>query len=319
MKLAVLYQSQALLRVRSLETRMLSACRWISTLAMIVMMGSCLANTAASQLDSPDNTTVSHAVNFRDGRLSLSANGVSLAVLMQLVGDKAGFEVIIKGELEAQRGSWAFTDLTLNEAVRRLLRDINSIIVYRPGSDDAESTISRIYLLGSGSGSDNPGPIRIDTVVPSLENQLRLDQVESGDAEERIAAINRSEGLADDITLQNLAFALQHDPDPEVRIRAISALEGIDAAATVTVLEAGMGDADAEVRIKVMQALAKFDDERIPLWLGQVLMGDPVPEVRLEALRAIARKEGDVAKIFIEAATTDSSKLVSDAALQLIR
>ena len=169
MKLAVLYQSQALLRVRSLETRMLSACRWISTLAMIVMMGSCLANTAASQLDSPDNTTVSHAVNFRDGRLSLSANGVSLAVLIQLVGDKAGFEVIIKGELEAQRGSWAFTDLTLNEAVRRLLRDINSIIVYRPGSDDAESTISRIYLLGSGSGSDNPGPIRIDTVTKCID------------------------------------------------------------------------------------------------------------------------------------------------------
>jgi hypothetical protein len=73
------------------------------------------------------------------------------------------------------------------------------------------------------------------------------------------------------------------------------------------------------VRMKVMQALAKIDDERIPLWLGQVLMGDPSPEVRLEALRAVAQKEGDVAKIFIDAATDDSSKLVSEAALQLIR
>jgi hypothetical protein len=319
MKLAVLYQSQALLRVRSPETLMLSVCHWMLALSIIVMTGSCLANTAASDPESHDSTTVSPAVDFRDGRLSLSANGISLAVLMQLVGDKAGFEVIANEELEAQGGSWAFTDLTVTEAVRRLLRDTNSIIVYRPGSGDADSTISRIYLLGSGSGPGNPGPVRIDTVVPSLENQLRMDQVESGGAGERIAAIDRSEGLTDDITLQNLAFALQHDPDPEVRIRAVSALEGIDAATTVTVLEAGIGDADAEVRMKVMQALAKIEDERIPLWLGQVLMGDPVPEVRLEALRAIARKEGDVAKIFIEAATTDSSELVSEAALRLIR
>jgi hypothetical protein len=262
---------------------------------------------------------MSHAVEFHDGRMSLSANGGSLAALMQLVGEKAGFDVVAYGDLGAQSDSWAFTDLTVTETVRRLLRDTNSIIVYRPGSGDAEPTISRIYLLGSGSGSANPGAVRIDTVEPSLENQLRLDQVKSGDAEERIAAIDRSEGLADDITLKNLAFALQHDPDPQVRIRAVSALEGIDGAATVTVLEAGIGDADAEVRMKVMQALAKIDDERIPLWLGQVLMGDPVPEVRLEALRAVARKEGDVAKIFIEAATDDSSKLVSEAALQLIR
>lgn len=48
-------------------------------------------------------------------------------------------------------------------------------------------------------------------------------------------------------------------------------------------------------------------------------MGDPEQEVRLVALQAIARKEGDFARIFLQAATGDSSSLVSEAALQLAR
>jgi HEAT repeat protein len=82
---------------------------------------------------------------------------------------------------------------------------------------------------------------------------------------------------------------------------------------------AGLGDSDTTVRKKVVQTFAKINDERIPLWLGQVLMGDPDSEVRLEAVQAVARKEGDIAGIFLQAATGDSSSAVSEAALGLLR
>ena len=48
-------------------------------------------------------------------------------------------------------------------------------------------------------------------------------------------------------------------------------------------------------------------------------VGDPDPEVRLEAVKAVARKDGDIAGIFLQAATGDPSNLVSEAALGLLR
>ena len=318
MKLTGLYRSQTPLRMLAPETRMPLASRWLSMIAMIAMMGSCLAAVAASGQDSPDSTTVSHTVEFRDGRLSVSAKNISIPDLMQLVGAEADFDVVAYGDLSDHTGSWLFPDLPLAEAIRKLLRDTNTIITYSPASHaNAEPLISRIYLLGSSSAKVNP--IRIQTVKPGLDSQLRLDQAQADDVQSRIAAIDRSEGLTDEITLENLVFALQHDPDPEVRLRAITALEGIGGAAAVSALEAGMGDTDTAVRKKLVQTLGKIDDERIPLWLGQVLMGDPEPEVRLAALQAVARKEGDIARIFLQAATGDSSNLVSEAALQLTR
>jgi hypothetical protein len=206
----------------------------------------------------------------------------------------------------------------LIEAVRKLLRKTNTVIVYRPDNDsNVEPGISTIYLLGSKSTKVNP--IRITTVETGLDYQARLDQVQINDVQNRIDDIDRTEGLTDEITLGNLAFALRHDPDPEVRIRAVSALEGIGSPAAVTALEGGMGDLDASVRKKVTRAFGEINDERIPLWLGQILMGDPSAEVRFVAVQSIAQKEGDVARIFLEAAAGDSSSLVSEAALQLTR
>jgi hypothetical protein len=291
---------------------------WIPLLIISVTSSTCLATDDSPSLSNTNAPAASSFVELRDGRLSVSATSISIEVLMQQVGAAANFDVLAYGDLSDQSGSWSFSNLPLGEAIRKLLRDINTIITYLPVSpEDAERRISRIYLLGSNSA--NVSPIRVQTVEPGLDNQLRLVQAQASDSQSRLAAIDRSEGLTDEITLENLAFALRHDPDPEVRIRAVTALEGIGGAAAVTALEAGLGDSDPAVRKKVIQAFGKIDDERIPLWLGQVLMGDPQPEVRLEAVQAIARKAGDIARIFLQAATDDSSKDVSEAALGLLR
>ncbi len=290
----------------------------VLALVMIVTGDNCLAADNSSSMYRTNAARISNPVEFHDGRLSASVKNISIVAMMRLVGAEANFDVVAYGYLGGQTSSWSFSDLLLSEAIRKLLRDTNSIIAYGPGRDaDAEPVISRIYLLGSGSTAANP--IRIETIEPGLDVQLRLDQAQAGSLQDRLAAIDRSEGLVDEITLENLAFALRHDPDPEVRIRAVSALENIGGATAVTALEAGMGDLDATVRKKVIQAFGKINDERIPLWLGQVLMGDPEPEVRLAAIQAVAQKDGDIARIFLKAATGDSSSLVSDAASQLVR
>jgi hypothetical protein len=290
------------------ETGRPVTCHGILSLLLMLACGVCVAS---------DDTTAPR-VDFNEGRLSVSATDISVTALLRLIGDDAGFEVVAYGDLNDHTGSWSFSDLPLPAAIGKLLRDTNSIVTYRSANHaGVEAQIFRIYLLGSSSAT--AGPIRIETVEPGLDNQLRLDQAQLGNVQSRLADIDRAEGLTDEITLQNLAFALRHDPDPEVRIRAIGALENIGGAAAVTALETGIGDQDARVRKKLMQTFANIDDERIPLWLGQVLMSDPAPEVRLEAVQAVARKEGAIAKRFLQAATGDYSSMVSEAALRLSR
>lgn len=296
---------------------------YAASLCCIVLAASIHAPgiSAAGNETSENDAAVSEnstAVNFHDGRLSVSAQQASLVELMRLVGEAAGFEVTAYGDLSDRPVSVSFSELQLAEALRKLLRDTSAVVSYRASKDPGkEPAVSKIFLLGSNTARAEP--IRIDTVEPGLETSMRLDEIQSGDAESRMAAIERTEGLADDITLDNLAFSLNHDPDPEVRLKAISALEQIGGASAAGALESGLGDRNPRVRQKVVQALGRIEDERIPLWLAQVLMGDPSAEVRLVAVRSIARKEGDVARIFLEAASGDSSSAVRQAAEDLIR
>ena len=226
MNVAGLYQSPLPGRISLPGTSWLAACHWVLALTMVFASGICLAIDDSPGMENTNTPVISNPVDFRDGRLSVSAKNISIVALLRLVGAEANFDVVAYGDLDGQTGSWSFSDLPLTEAISKLLRDTNSIVTYRTGShSDAEPRMSKIYLLGSGSAKVNP--IRIQTVEPGLDNQLRLDQAQAGDLQNRLAAIDRAEGLTDEITLENLAFALQHDPDPEVRIRAIAALEGI--------------------------------------------------------------------------------------------
>ena len=318
MNIVGLYQSPLPGRISLPGAGWLAAYHWLLALTMVFNSGVCFATDDSPGMENSNAPVISNPVDFHGGRLSVSVKDISIVALMQLVGAEANFDVVAYGDLDGQTGSWSFSDLPLTEAIGKLLRDTNSIVTYRTGShSDAEPRMSKIFLLGSGSTKVNP--IRIQTVEPGLDNQLRLDQAQADELQNRLAAIDRSEGLTDDITLENLAFALQHDPDPEVRIRAITALDDIGGSTAVTALVAGLGDSDTTVRKKVVQTFATINDERIPLWLGQVLMGDPDPEVRLEAVQAVARKEGDIARIFLQAATGDSSSAVSEAALGFLR
>ena len=258
------------------------------------------------------------SVEFRNGRLSVSAKQIPIVELMRLVGNETGFEVTAYGDFTGQSVSLSFSGLQLGDAVRRLLRNTSAVVSYGSTGDPAgKSAINKIFLLGASPA--RVSAIQINTLEPGLETSMRINEIQSGDSGSRIASIDRAEGLSDEITLENLAFSLQHDPDPEVRLKAVSALEKIGGSTAVEVLESGLGDDDRQVRKKVVQTLGGIDDERIPLWLGQVLMGDPSAEVRLVAVRSIARKEGDTARIFLEAATGDSSRIVSEAAIGLLR
>ncbi len=203
------------------------------------------------------------------------------------------------------------------------------IISYRSDSDVSdELSVATVYLLGQQSALSNTAAEEtqecsvfadcFNTVEPNLANQILMDQIRYSDLQDRVQAIDRLAGLTDDITVTALVFSLQHDPSPTVRARAVTMLERIGGEVAATGLETGLGDDIPSVRMKVVQALGNVQDERVSLWLGQMLMGDPSADVRLMAVQAIAQQGGDTARLFLEAAAEDSSSVVSEATLGLL-
>ncbi len=268
-------------------------------------------------------------VDFHDGHLSVSADNILLVELLQLVGTEAGFEVVTFGDHDTQTSSWSFSNLPLAEAIEILLSRTSAMISYGGDIDSSgEPSVAAVYLLGprptetntaaAGTQGSFDSADRFNTTEPNLANQILADQARYGDLQDRMQAIDRLAGLADDVTVTILVFSLQHDPDPSVRARAVTALEQIGGEVAATGLETGLGDGYPSVRMKVVQALGNVHDERVPLWLGQTLFGDSSVDVRLNAVQAMAQQGGDTARLFLEAAAEDSSSVVSEAALGLL-
>ena len=84
-----------------------------------------------------------------------------------------------------------------------------------------------------------------------------------------------------------MARTLIQDADASVRGQAAAVLEDIAGEEAIRALEAGLGDPNPAVRIKVIGSLEALQAEEAIPTLGQVLFSDPSPQVRLAAVAAI--------------------------------
>jgi hypothetical protein len=322
----------------SVASRFGRGLRILSGLGILTFLtaGNCLANEESVLADEVKAQTP-YRVGIENGRLSVTADTMPLVDLMKIVGDKADIKVVPFGEIDIETGPWSFTDVPLTRAIRNLLKGTNSVVSYEKDDGQTETQrISAVFILGAGSTetgdaefeqvesvptipSDSaPMPSIEQTQQQAFETELVLRQSLSTDSASRVEAIDRLQGLSDDLTVTQLTFSLREDPDPEVRTRAIELLEEIGGTPAATALEAGLGDDDVTVRKNVVKALGTTQDERVPMWLGQVLMGDESADVRLQAVESIASQEEYSARIFLEAATDDESAQVSAAAVRLL-
>lgn len=261
----------------------------------IVAPGSIAPGDATSALG--PTTAGRDTVTYWDGRLSVSVSNVSLAELIEHIGARAGFQVERVDNMAGPKTSWAIASLPPAEAVEQA---------------------ARVSSMVTGPTTGYAAPAELKTVEPTLANQLLIDAITRSSVQDRLDAVDRLAGRSDDISIANLSFALQHDPDASVRARAVRVLESLHGPRAASALEPGLGDDASSVRIDVVRALGKLADERMPLWLGQVIMGDPSDAVRLEAVRAIAAQPNAMARHFLAAAANDPSAAVRRAAAGLL-
>ncbi len=193
-------------------------------------------------------------VLLRDGRVSVSGEGVSLDFLLDEISRLGDIALVRGDDTAGTRVSVDFKDFTIDEALRRLLATRDAFFFYGGGEDrPASLRVVWIYAPGAGRGL---APVPPDRWASTREiEELLRDEDPDTRAMAIEALVERKKGRSLGAVLQAL-----RDADERVRTRALyAALAGELELPAETLLEA-FTDASANVRFLALDALAHHPD-----------------------------------------------------------
>ncbi len=247
-------------------------------------------------------------VEVSEGTLSLVAEDVALDELLRKIGQEAGFEVEIAGELD-QSLSMSLTKVPVVAGLRRLLARNSSILIHHPGSqtlarliawDPLDQTARTIDSDGAGSptvlsmaGRSPRDRQSIALLDNSLDRDSRLSKLEE-------VAINPSEAQ-----VPTLAFLLGKDDDAAIRRVAAIGLSKVDGPKARQALVRALQDSDAQVRRRALQGLGRLGGSQVVAAIAKALHRDTEPEIRETAAHLLGRIGGREAKRALQLARND--------------
>jgi hypothetical protein len=292
----------------------------------------------------------SMAVTYQEGRLSVRAERVPLAQILQEVSRQTGLTIQGLSSVQ-QEVSVQFGDLPLPDGLRRLLIRVNYLLLIEHSAPGEPPRLQALVF-----GRDTIPPVgylrepartssRKDTASEELEQALAdTDPIRRRWAVERLGewgdaqAFPRLHAALDDAdpgvrqgalaslspygerALGPLQALLQHERDPTVRLVALQVLGqvGREDEATGALLHEMLADHDSRIRAAVVEALGSVEGPRATDAL-QTAVRDGDPTVRLAALRALALYARDTsARAAVEQHLDDTDEAVRDGAAALL-
>lgn len=233
-------------------------------------------------------------------RIMLRATDIPLREILTEVVNQTGIRIIVHGELDGLL-SVDFSDLPLEEGLKRLVKEFNYVFIYEPGKGKSGAPSVTEVIIYSKKGEF---PKR------SLEPRVITRQGRSLQEEEESPEVKEA-------TFESLVKALE-DKDPEVREEAVDNLgESEDERAVTHLTEVLLKDRDADVREVAAEALGEIGDARAISALIQVLQ-DRDPGVRESAVDALAEIGGDRAIESLMGALQDEDEDVREAAVDAL-
>ena len=211
-------------------------------------------------------------VTLQDGRLSVHAEAVPcseiLSRIIRLTDIAVDLGTAVPASLSAEPVTIAFFEVTLDEALRRLLPGRNLVFVY------GDAGLARVHLYGDrgpadGAAMDEPGG------VSGLVKQALGD----ADARQRLSALERLSGGADAGALRDTALAiLERERDARVLDGALDVLAELESLPLDPLIRFLHTSRDTALRLRALAVL------------GQSGRGDPRV---IELLRATAARAQD--------------------------
>ena len=208
-------------------------------------------------------------------RMMLKATDAPLREVLTEIVNQTGIRIIIHGELDGVLCA-DFSDLPLDEGLKRLFKEFNYVFIYDPGKGKAGTSSVKEVIIYSKKGESSKG-----------SSELRVITRQGQDSEEVIESPEVKEA-----PIESIATALE-DEDPEVREEAVDRLgESEDDLALARLTEVLLKDKDSDVRESAAEALGEIGDTRATGALIQALR-DSDPGVRESAVDALSQIGGD--------------------------
>jgi HEAT repeat protein len=278
------------------------------------------SNTAQSttQAQAPRAATSDAMVVFEDGRLTVAIREARWATVIAAIERQTGIDVRVEGELEGTV-TQAFDRVPLEEALRRLFRDIDHVLFYAASPEQPAPRLVGVWMLrGGGLRGSSPPDIasRDDTTEdPSDESvpiALAIASEKVGPAreglEERLAALA---GFAEARNVAALRRAV-FDPDEVVQTAALGFLAERapqDAISFLLVTSKSRQPDDRLEALTLLQRAAFVDEKTIVAALTEGL-ADSDARVRAYAIQALAERGGPDALSSLREVLRDSDSTV---------
>jgi type II secretory pathway component GspD/PulD (secretin) len=130
----------------------------------------------------PIATAAGGESNAEDKVISLSANAEPLGEVLNKISMASGYKFILDKEWENSRVTVALENVTVNQALNQILRDLNHVIIY--GTDQKV----KIVIYGkaaheSATPIPSMGESSVEKPVPGLPPAEAVEQEESPDTE----------------------------------------------------------------------------------------------------------------------------------------
>jgi HEAT repeat protein len=251
---------------------------------------------------------------IREGLLSVKLRHAPMADVLLAIGAQAGFEVIIRGDLSAPV-TWSFSDLPLDEGIRRLLAGSALVMIYTPSQGQAGlRPLAKVIALGAG-GDAAVRNAAVARTIPARKTEVSQETAAvslNGDHENRLRAVQRLAIIPDAAATEDLTLLLSQDEDPLIRRVAAIAMGRMGGAGAEAALTAALEDEDSLVRGRAIQALAKWGPKAVGS-LVKMLMEDPDATVRRQAALSLGRMSGEGAPDALQAAQADPDYAVRQA------
>lgn len=280
-------------------------------------------------------------VEWQEGQLSVTAERIPLSSILKEVSSQAGLEIRGLDGLN-EPVTMRFSGFTLSEGLKKLLAQVNHVIVEKETSPHGE-TAPALVLIIRGQGAhkgikSEKGLLSSDLqrFDPNIDPNTRFEKILqlSERNSENLNSILYEATKDSDPSIREFAYnnlykrgdekvvdMLMNDarsPDYDIRKTAIESLSELLGSKAIQTLKDATEDSNIEIRHMAFQSLSNIDSDE-GLSVLRERLSHPDPEMRLMAMQAMASKGKKYAHEAAMLTLCDGDELVRSKAQGLLQ
>ena len=266
--------------------------RWsprVLALGMIALLFASLAPAiAATRVAQPE-------VKVRDGRLTVNTHAAPLSEVLKAIAQQAGIKLTVWGN-PGSVSVGGFVDVPLADGIQRLVAATGSSLFmqFSDGDNLSALRVEAVWVMGPPASTDARQRERTADDQKQIRSGVLAWNYDNGDAalpnyHSRITTIRALAGQCDHDGdgINALVHVLTSDPEPQVRRVLIKSLADLPSDNSCGLIDQGLLDEDAAVRIEALRAQAQEDEGfSTDLFIG-VFKNDMDADVRAFAMQML--------------------------------